>query len=805
MAKKSQKKPPKAQASQLPEIPDPKNKDRPLRILVWVSWTLVLLAGFVLSLKSLREPDLWWIFTTGEWIINHLQVPKQDPFSYTMKGSEWINVKWGFEVLASLFEKIGGPSFVYLLQAILTVLSVLFLLKIYQVIKKDCYPEKNQLPDGGFIIALFVGYIAWEFRINGRPEAISHLFMLIYAFWLFKYRQNPGYSIYWLVLFQLLWTNLHEAYGMGIIMLGVFTLACWFDYGLYAKKNIERFNFKPWHLSLTTLAAIPAMAINPRGIPMIWHPWNIYQQLGANKYTTELFNFTHPNYWQFQAYINILLLFLVLVALFQKYQGKTYGSSQWFFRPLENVGTGYLLFLGMFFYLSLTAFRNIPFFVLISLPLAGLALNRGLNFLVRKWTAYPKNPIKWEKMGFAVLIIFGIGFYITITTGTYYKQLDRKDRFGLQVDAVKNPVEVTGFLKKHNVEGRCFADYLTSSYLLWHLRPDFKTFIDLRDLDVFPQDFFNRFAQMVKIPDVFKEADSLYKFDYVVLYRLEFQRLHQYLVKSKEYEPVFADAVAVVYLKKNRGNDELISKYGMNTNQSGIFHKTTPLQPSTASSVINHLAWPFFDASTYGGVNFKALASDYYRSVGKLDLAYKKAKKAVKHPKSAGKGHETLGNVYMAYASKTDQNNKKQQYYRSAIRQFQMALNKNDARVSALVNLGALNLNFGNIDKAQKHLEKAVWLDPGNARAYQFLGKVYRQKAQQGDRRDMLLQRLDYLEKAKRIDSDNLQLTLSLGVGYCELDKCEKATPYLREIKTGSKELDGESQRLFTNCWEKCQ
>lgn len=805
MAKKSQKKPTKSKAQNLPEIPDPKKQDRPLRILVWVAWAFVLFSGFALSLKSLREPDLWWIFRTGDWIINHLQVPKQDPFSYTMKGSEWINVKWGFEVLAALFEKVGGPSFVYLLQAIFTILSVLILLKIYQVIKKDCSPDQSGLPEGGFVIALFVGLIAWEFRINGRPEAISHLFMLIYAFWLFKYRQNPSFSIYWLVLFQLLWTNLHEAYGMGIIMLGVFTVACWFDYGLYTKKNIGRFSFKPWHLSITTLAAIPAMAINPRGIPMIWHPWNIYQQLGANKYTTELFNFTHPNYWQFQAYINILLLALVVVALFQKYKGKAYGSSQWFFRPLINAGTGYLLFLGMFFYLSLTAYRNIPFFVLISLPLAGLAISRGLNFLTRRWHAYQKSPIKWEKTGFAVLIILGVGFYISVTTGTYYKQLDRKDRFGLQVDAVKNPVEVTRFLKKHNVEGRCFADYLTSSYLLWHLRPDFKTFIDLRDLDVFPQEFFNRFAQMVKYPDVFKEADSLYRFDYVVLYRLEFQRLHQYLVKSNEYEPVFADAVAVVYLKRNQGNDELISKYGLNANQSDIFHKTAPVPPSTASSVINHMAWPFFDAADYEDVNFKALASDYYRSVGKLELAYKKAEKAVKHPSSTGKGHEALGNVLMAYASETAKRSKKQQYYRRAMRQFQRALNENDSRVSALVNLGALNLNFGNIDEAQKHLEKAVWLDPGNARAYQFLGKVYRQKAQRGDRREMLLQRLDYLEKAYRIDPDNLQLTLSLGVGYCELNKCDKAKPYLKEIKTGSKELNGESQQLFTNCWKKCQ
>jgi len=59
-----------------------------------IAWAICILVGIVLSLKALREPDLWWMYRTGEWMLENGQVTKSDPFSYTFAGTEWINVKW---------------------------------------------------------------------------------------------------------------------------------------------------------------------------------------------------------------------------------------------------------------------------------------------------------------------------------------------------------------------------------------------------------------------------------------------------------------------------------------------------------------------------------------------------------------------------------------------------------------------------------------------------------------------------------------------------------------------------------------
>ena len=77
-------------------------------ILHKVAWALCLLTGIVLSLKAIREPDLWWMYRTGEWMLEQGQVTRQDTFSYTFEGVEWINVKWLFEILISLAKNAFG-------------------------------------------------------------------------------------------------------------------------------------------------------------------------------------------------------------------------------------------------------------------------------------------------------------------------------------------------------------------------------------------------------------------------------------------------------------------------------------------------------------------------------------------------------------------------------------------------------------------------------------------------------------------------------------------------------------------------
>lgn len=787
-----------------PLIPDPKQEAKRIQWLSKLSWLICILAGVALSLKSLREPDLWWIFRTGEWIVDNLQVPRVDHFSYTMKEAEWINVKWGFEVIAYSFQQIGGASFVYCFQAIVTVVSLLLIRKIFKTFHQPLFPNDTNFPQIGLIISVILGLITWEFRINGRPEMISHCFVLIFTTFLIHYQKYPSKTILWLIPLQVLWTNLHEAYGTGIVMLGAFTAGTWFDYWLSQRSSLNVSNHKPLWLTATLILAILAMAINPRGLEMITHPWNIFQQLGDNKYTTELFGFTHPNYWQYQAYLNLLFLGLTLITLFLNYPNNNQEKTKpWYFRPIQNFGTGYLLFLAMFFYLSLTAYRNIPFFIVINMPIAALGIQRLAGLMGQKSAIYRQHFKSIGYYGWGFTLLLCLAFYISIPTNTYYEYFNRNDQYGMQVNAVKNPVGVSRFIKEQGVQGRCFADYLTSSYLMWDLRPDFKTFIDLRDLDVFPKDFFNRFAQMTQYPKVFNQADSLYNFNYVVLHRLNFRPLHQHLHQSPDFKLVFADPVALLYLKDNAANAKLIEKHGYTGKKVGFFHQTHPVEASSLSSMVNNLFWPAFSFDNYDRINFDALAAGFYRQLGDLKLAFKKAKAASEDPLNPVKGYEALGNVYLEYAA---QSKNKQKQYKRAFQYFKKSNDLAPDKASVLVNLGALSLQFGNVQKAEAYLKDAINSDPGNGRAYQYMAKVYQQKANQNrsKRTAFLKERLSYLENAHRIDPDDRQVLLSLGIGYCEVNACSDAKPFLQTIKQKAIPMNKSIEQNLRKCYQQC-
>jgi hypothetical protein len=46
--------------------------------------------AFIAGLRTLSEYDLGWQLATGRWVVQHLQIPSTDVFSYTVPGAPWI-------------------------------------------------------------------------------------------------------------------------------------------------------------------------------------------------------------------------------------------------------------------------------------------------------------------------------------------------------------------------------------------------------------------------------------------------------------------------------------------------------------------------------------------------------------------------------------------------------------------------------------------------------------------------------------------------------------------------------------------
>ncbi len=536
------------------------------------------LIAIAFSIKATREPDIWWQIRTGEWILENGQVPTKDVFSNSVVGTEWINIKWGFEVLAAWITKSCGPECVFLLQILATVGIVFFLKKIFNL-----FDLKNVAANA---LALFITLALIEYRVIGRPEMTTHFLFVVFLYILFHHFKKPESKLIWVLIpLQIFWTNMHEAYGMGIVLIGIFFTAAWLDY-------MKQKHAKPTTISAVLGLAVLGILVNPRGIIMLLRPLNIFSQVNQNKFTTELANFLDPDFWQKEAYIFILCTALVGWFYWRKRSMlKQFLSSY----KLQLVG---LLLITAFIFLSLTAARNIIFFFLLMAPVLAMMATYFLPAKIRSTR---------------MVLLVGILLYVGVVSNGYYNLTRSKNEYGLFVHPLYNPIGAADFIRTHQlVKEKCFSSYMVSSFLLWDLQPDFKTYIDLRDLDVFSPAFFTEYFINAQVPEKFYELDKKEQYEYVVLYRNFSPQLHHYLYTDTVYGCVYADPICAIYQK----TDTLA--------QGDHFRQPASRQTSTLATAINTVFNPFFEPKDYEALDVGLQAASYYQMVGEPSLAQKR-------------------------------------------------------------------------------------------------------------------------------------------------------------------------------------
>ncbi len=743
--------------------------------------TLVFLIAIAFSIKNLREPDLWWQIRTGEWILENLQVPKQDIFSFTHNGTEWINVKWGSEVLYALISKVSGPECVFILQAIVSCLIIHFLFKLAKQFQGSNAEPRSETA----VFAVLTSLIAIEYRIIGRPEMFSHLFSVVFLYLLWREQKSPSNKTYLLVPLQVIWANLHEAFGVGIVLTTIFVVGSWIEYFLLQRKLISGKSELPKKISLLLVLQLAAVVVNPNGIKLLLRPLQILGQVYENKYTTELFDYTMPEYWQWNVYWSIGLLGVGIAGttLYFLTQKKKQNRFRLF---VEEFGVGYLLAFVAFFYLAATAYRNIVFLVLISFPL----LVFGLSFLLTKAITSKKTSAP------SLFLVFGsLLLYFSIITNKYYTITSSRDRFGLEVLSINNPSGAAGFVQQQKLTGNCFSDYLTSSYLLWKLQPEFKTYIDLRDLDVFPVDFFSTFAEAVTFPNAFEKQDTAHHFNYVVLFRPQFASLHNYLFNESDFKLAYADAVACVYTRKKSPEDS----------SSITFSSTQQIANSTLATAVNKLLNPLYSPFDYKTTDNNLLAAAYFVGVGKIDIAEGFAIKSASGSVDAYKGKEMLGQIYYKRALTASSTETKTQFLFTAQSFYQQSIQQNEAYASAQVGLGAVLFQQQNYKMALEKFELAIKLDKFNLTAYNFAAECCKYFINQNssESRQYVEQCIRLYKHSDKLNPDNPTILLNLGVLYFRKSDCDNTKEYLNRV-ANFEGLSDADRTLAKDCLRKC-
>ena len=742
-----------------------------------VAWLLLLLTAAALGIRHLREPDIWWMLRTGQWMVENGRVVSQDVFSFTFQGVEWINVKWFFEVVIFFISKISGPECIHILQGLVNVLLLTYLLKIVHRLKSKIDGGQSSI-SVGLIIAGFMLLFACEFRMIGRPEMTSHLMTILFLFHYISFRFSPSRKIYWIIPLQIFWVNSHEAFAIGMVISLVFLMAEIVEY-YYLKRDKSRGIIFPKHLVRASVLSILAVSINPNGIKMLAHPFEIFSQVGENKFTLELFSFTTDYYWQQkESFLMILVLVLTLTSLVITAYKKT-KKKNWLNNFIESFGLGYIAMVILFFYLALSAHRNIPFFILCSSPIVAVTLDNVINVFRKQ---FKLNYETIRKATYVILIICGIGFYMSIITNVYYKQFNEREKYGLAVFPIKNPVGASSFIKENNIGGQCFSDYLSSSYLLWDLRPEFKSFIDLRDLDIFPSEFFQEFARTMAFPREFLKLDSTYNFNYAVLYRPRFAGLHRFLFKSRDWSLVYADPVAVVFLKNNESNTSIIDVSGLNDENEDIFQRPQPINPSSFAGFVSKIFNPFYDfvEDVY---DYDLIAASYYKQIGQYNLAVKRAKQSASNNIDNYLRYEMLGNIYIEIGDQSDSIKIRTDYYKIAQSAFAKGIDLAKNRFGCYKGLALTQMRIQKFEVALNYLERSLKIEENDRDLFIMLAQCHSGLIPKNPQYEKyhLDKWLEYMERAYSLNKEDIKIQFHLGVTYCRINNCEMVEKHLKD------------------------
>lgn len=740
-----------------------------------IAFILVCLCAFVLGMKQLREPDVWWQLLAGRWMLQHGAVTHTDMFSYTMQGAKWINVKWLYEVIIAFLEKGLGPEAVLLLQSVVNVAIVWLLCKTIKLVSNG---NTNILT---VILSLIAFLAISEYRMAGRPEMISHLLCTAYIFLLWKNPRFEWKSLLFIIPLQCLWANMHEGYPVGLVILATATAGSFVSYIFSKEKEALQ---QTGRIAAVFVLSLLAVLCNPNSIVLWQQPFEIYRQVWANKYTTELYSYADIQYWTLQAKLHIAILMLVVVywtaqllsAIKQK-QLKQF---------LSPVLAGYLLMMPLFAYLSMTANRNIPFAQIILMPSLPLALSWGLT-VSRLRGIKILNTIAAK--GAVVAIVVTAIFYIAVVSNKWYAFTKSPNKYGVHVSMLNNPTGAADFIKQNNIKGTAFSDYFISSYLLWSNYPSFKSYIDLRDLDVFPAKFFDDYFSIYQQPKKFATLDKQYNFDYVVLSTSQLSGVQFSLYWGKDYNLIYVDPVAAIFLKYNERNKPLNG----NKQIQKLFSWPAMTEDAAWASGITKLLNPAVNYEEEEGELQGVYASRFYNQMKNYKLSLQVLHSA---PQDNVKTLVALGQTYLQWASAVaspEERNAKADTSQMYLEQAESTDPSEKGIYSAEGSLFALK---GNYDKAAESIGKFLQYDQSSDYMYYLYGYCNRMLWKGGDDTKMA-DVISAMKTSLKLNPMNGKACLYLAEVYLAKADNDNARMYLKEaIQSGNPWLPQEKQLL---------
>jgi len=180
----------------------------------------------------LMDGDTGWHIRTGQYILQHHAVPRQDLFSFSRPGAQWFAWEWLSDVLFAVLFRAGG------LKAIVLLAGVLITGCATVILRYSLWRGANPLL-ATFTTLLAVGGSSMHFL--ARPHLFT-LALLPICIWIIEAdRRKTSRWIWMLIPLGAVWINLHGGYFLFLACLAALVAGTfveeWLDGGRWIRSG----------------------------------------------------------------------------------------------------------------------------------------------------------------------------------------------------------------------------------------------------------------------------------------------------------------------------------------------------------------------------------------------------------------------------------------------------------------------------------------------------------------------------------------------------------------------------------------
>jgi len=444
--------------------------------------TSLAAAVFVLALFRIASYDIWFLFKTGELILDTGAVPTSDPFSYTSFGETWIMHEWLFCVLAELFRRHLGLELLVILKAIAVAgafVLVFCATAIRAELKRDAL-----MAIGSFLV---FAACASRFRFVTRPHIVNFLGLaaVILIVELFYAGRRK-----WLILLPpltLVWVNMQAGAIIGPAYLWL-RLGCDVVSSRVGRKRDANPSPGVRPLLLAALISSGVLLVNPYGLRVFDFVVDALREHGAGG-GISVMEWTTPD-----------LRFKLFWVLF---------AAVWavFLTNIRRCRLSDAAELLLATALALLARRYIPVFFLLATPAIGR--------IIAQWRLFSRGGESRSRAAKIALIAGSVlaGVCVAATLLNHGAFVP-----GVGVNLGAYPAGGVNFVLKRDIAGSMYNSHRFGGYIIFNTYPGRKVFIDGRN--VVHKALWQKFAEQP-----FEQIADGYGIDYAILdYRLDSRR-----------------------------------------------------------------------------------------------------------------------------------------------------------------------------------------------------------------------------------------------------------------------------------------